>query len=113
LKRKDDAMIQNYAQKVTALQGRTKTYTQSPFIEFTLAQSLMNQDKNKDALQILKSLDGRKLTAEQRSRQKYLVGSLEMTMGRIKEAKAAFDASIKANKGSAWGKLAKDALGLL
>lgn len=113
LKRKDDAMIQNYAQKVTALQGRTKTYTQSPFIEFTLAQSLMNQDKNKEALQILKSLDGRKLTAEKRSRQKYLVGSLEMTMGRIKEAKAAFDASIKANKGSAWGKLAKDALGLL
>lgn len=113
LKRKDEAIVQNYANRVTALQNRTKTYTQSPFIEFTLAQSLMNQEKNKDALQILKSLNGRKLNNEKRSRQHYLIGSLAMKMGKTAEAKKSFNASINADPKSAWGKLAKDALGLL
>ncbi len=113
LKRKDEIMVQSYASKVIALQKRTSTYTQSPFIEFTLAQSFMNQDKNNEALDVLKSLNARRLTPEKRSRQQYLMGSLEMKMGRNGDAKAAFNASIKADKNSAWGKLAKDALGLL
>jgi len=113
LKRKDEVLVQSYGQKVVALQKRTKTYTQSPFIEFTLAQSLMNQDKNKEALEVLKSLNPRKLNTEKRSRQQYLIGSLAMKMGNNGEAKAAFSASIKADKNSAWGKLAKDALELL
>ena len=113
LKRKDDVMVQTYAAKVIALQKRTSSYTQSPFIEFTLAQVLISQEKNKEALAVLKSLDARKLTTEKRSRQQYLIGSLAMKMGRNTEAKTAFNASIKADKNSAWGKLAKDALGLL
>jgi len=113
VKRKDDVMIQSYAQKVVTLQGRTKTYTQSPFIEFTLAQSLMNRDKNKEAVEVLKTLNPRTLTNEKRARQQYLMGSLLMKLGRNSEAKVAFNGSIKADKNSAWGKLAKDALGLL
>jgi len=113
LKRKDDLLVQNYANRVVTLQNRTKSYTQSPFIEFTLAQSLMNQEKNNDALTILKSLTPRKLNPQQRSRQQYLIGSLEMKLGKTAEAKTAFSASIKADPASAWGKLAKDALGLL
>lgn len=113
LKRKDEVMVQSYAAKVMALQKRTSTYTQSPFIEFTLAQSLMNQEKNKEALDVLKSLNARNLTSERRSRQQYLIGSLAMKIGRKDDAKIAFNASIKADKNSAWGKLAKDALGLL
>jgi len=113
LKRKDDVMVQSYSAKVMALQKRTSTTTQSPFIEFTLAQVLMNQEKNKEALSILKGLNTLKLNSEKRSRQQYLIGSLAMKMGNNSEAKAAFNASIKADKNSAWGKLAKDALGLL
>lgn len=113
LKRKDDLLIQNYANRVVALQNRTKSYTQSPFIEFTLAQALMNQGKDNDALGILKSLTQRKINNEQRSRQQYLIGSLTMKLGKKDQAKTAFNASIKADAKSAWGKLAKDALGLL
>jgi tetratricopeptide (TPR) repeat protein len=113
LKRKDDLLVQNYANRVVALQNRTKSYTQSPFIEFTLAQSLMNQEKNNDALKTLTNLTPRKLNIEQRSRQQYLIGSLQMKLGKTAEAKLAFSASIKADGKSAWGKLAKDALGLL
>ena len=113
LKRKDEALVQNYANRVVALQNRTKTYTQSPFIEFTLAQSLINQEKNNEALVVLTSLNARKLTPEKRSRQQYLMGSLAMKLGKTAQAKASFGESIKADAKSAWGKLAKDALGLI
>lgn len=113
LKQKDEAITQNYARKVIALQDRTKTYTQSPYIEFTLAQSYQNLGKDKDALNVLRSLNGRKLTPERRSRQQYLIGAVEQKMGNRRAAREAFNASIKADPASAWGKLAKDALGLL
>lgn len=113
LQRKDEAMVQNYGNKVIALQKRTNTMTQSPFVEFTMAQSLMNQNKNKEALGVLKALDKIKLSGEKRSRQYYLMGSISMTLGNNTEAKNSFNASMKADKNSAWAKLAKDALGLL
>lgn len=113
LKRKDEAMVQNYARKVMALQGRTKTYTQTPYIEFTLAQSLQNVGKDAEALEVLKTLNARKLTAEKRARQQYLIGAVAQTLGLKSQARAAFNASIKADQNSAWGKLAKDALGLM
>lgn len=111
--RKDEALTQTYARKVIALQVKTKTYTQSPYIEFTLAQSYQKLGRDADALEILKSLNGRKLDKEKRSRQQYLMGSLAQKLGRKAEARTAYNASIKADAGSAWGKLAKDALGLL
>jgi tetratricopeptide (TPR) repeat protein len=113
LKRKDEALTQNYARKVIALQERTKTYTQTPYIEFTLAQSYQNLGKDGEALQVLRTLNGRKLTNERRSRQQYLIGSIEQKLGNKRQAREAFNASIKADKNSAWGKLAKDALTLL
>ncbi|MBV5334278.1 MAG: hypothetical protein JZU49_00550, partial [Sulfuricurvum sp.] len=67
LKRKDEAMVQSYSNKVMALQKRTATNTQSPFIEFTFAQSLMNQEKNKEALGVLKGLNTIKLNPEKKS----------------------------------------------
>jgi len=111
--RKDEAMIQTYARKVMALQNKTKSYTQSPYIEFTLAQSYQNLGKDPEALETLKSLNARKLDKEKRSRQQYLMGSLAQKMGRKAEARTAYNASIKADSASAWGKLAKDALALL
>lgn len=112
LKRKDESMTQTYARKVMALQERTKTYTQSPYIEFTLSQSYQNVGKDGDALKVLRSLNTKKLLNEKRSRQQYLIGAIEQKLGNKRQARAAFDESIKADKNSAWGKLAKDALAL-
>lgn len=112
LKQKDEAMTQTYARKVIALQERTKSYTQSPYIEFTLAQSYQNLGKDTDALNVLKTLNKQKLNAEKRSRQQYLIGAIEQRLGHKREARDAFNASIKSAKDSAWGKLAKDALAL-
>jgi len=112
LKRKDEALTQTYSRKVMALQERTKTYTQSPYIEFTLAQSYQNLGKDGDALKVLRTLNARKMTNEKRARQQYLIGSIEQKLGNKRQSREAFNASIKADKNSAWGKLAKDALAL-
>ncbi|MDX1296128.1 MAG: tetratricopeptide repeat protein, partial [Sulfurimonadaceae bacterium] len=40
--RKESTMVEVYAAKVIALQKRTNSYSQSPYIEFTLVQALMD-----------------------------------------------------------------------
>lgn len=112
-KSKDNAMIETYATKVIALQDRTNSHTQSPYIEFTLVQAYIIDEKTKEALQTLKTLDSRDLNDEHRSRQKYLEGTLLQRTAGPKASQAAFEAAVKAAPDSAWGKLAKDALELL
>ena len=111
--RKDDAMIITYARKVVDLQARTKTRTQSPYIEFTLAQAQINLGQNENALATVRQLDDFGLGSEQRARQKYLTGSLLQKLGRDEAARTAYQASIDADETSAWGKLSKDAMSLL
>jgi hypothetical protein len=62
---------------------------------------------------VLKTLNKQKLETDKRARQQYLIGAIEQKLGHKREARDAFNASIKTDKNSAWGKLAKDALGLL
>jgi predicted negative regulator of RcsB-dependent stress response len=111
--RKDDGMIITYAQKVVDLQTKTKTRTQSPYIEFTLAQAQINLGQHENALATVRKLNAFELSDEQRARQKYLTGSLLQKLGRNDEAKAAYQASIDAGETSAWGKLSVDAMNLL
>lgn len=111
--RKDNVMIESYALKVIQLQRSTGSYTQSPYIEFSLAGAFIASDKNKKALEVLQSLDKRDLVSEHRARQKYLEGTQLQKLSRALEAKKAFEAAVEAEPDSAWGKLAGDALGLL
>jgi hypothetical protein len=78
-----------------------------------LAQSYQNLGKDTAALSVLKTLNKQKLETDKRARQQYLIGAIEQKLGHKREARDAFNASIKTDKNSAWGKLAKDALGLL
>ena len=110
---KDDMMVRNYANKIMQLQKKANSYTQSPYVEFILAQVLMNDNKNAKALEVLNSLDKRDITKDKRSRQKYLMGVLYQKLGDIQKSKESFNRSIEADANSSWAKLAKDALKLL
>ena len=112
-KRKDDRIIENYATKVMRLQEKTGSFTQSPYIEFTLVRALLNSAKEAEALNALQTLERQVLTPEQRARQKYLLGTLLQKAARPQEAKKAYEASLEADATSAWGKLASDALDLM
>lgn len=110
---KDDNIIITYAQKVMEQQRQTSSFTQSPYVEFTLYQAYLDKDNITRAMDTLYELDNRKLTKEQRSRQKYLLGSLLQKEWRYDEAKEEFAKSIAADKDSAWAKLASDSMKLI
>ncbi|MEA3372154.1 MAG: flagellar protein [Campylobacterota bacterium] len=112
-RQKSDTLIENYSNKVIALQNKTNTRTQSPYIEFTLVQSLIDLNKTEKALQVVRSLEKIKLSNEKRARQKYLEGTLLQKLSRNSEAKKAYEESMEADAASAWGKLANDSLELL
>ena len=106
---KDNNIIIKYGNIVRNLQLKTKTHFQSPYIEFTLYQAYIDIEDYNMALEIIKSLDDVELTPSQRARQKYLLGSVYSRLWRDFEAKEAYDEAIKADKDSAWAKLAKSA----
>jgi len=113
LKQRDDVIIQTYTQKVMKLQDKTKSYSQSPFVEFAALQVLKTQGKKKEQITILNELVKRELKNKDKSRVYYMLGSILMKEGKSEEAKSAFDESIKADNTSAWSGLSKDALDLL
>lgn len=113
LKERDDVLIQTYSNKVMALQEKTKSYSQSPFVEFAALQVLKAQKKDKEQLSLLNELLKRDLNDKEKSRVQYMLGSLLMKDNKNQEAKTAFELSIKADEKSAWASLSKDALELL
>lgn len=113
VKEKDDVITLGYAKKVMALQEESKSYTQTPFVEFAAIQVYKNQKDDKAQKEILQGLLTQKLGPKDKARSLYLLGSIEMKEGRNKEAKAAFEESMATEQDSAWAKLSQDALKLL
>ncbi|MFA6192912.1 MAG: tetratricopeptide repeat protein [Sulfurimonas sp.] len=109
---KDDNMVIKYGKEVVNVQNKSKSYAQSPFVEFTLYQSYINKEDFEKALEIIKSLDSVELTNPQRARQKYLLGTVYSKLMRTEDAKKAYQEVIDADPTSAWAKLAKDAKNL-
>ncbi len=106
---KDDNIIIKYATQVMDIQTSSNSFAQSPFVEFTLYQAYINKDDFNKALDVIKSLDTIDLNNNQRSRQKYLLGSVYSRLWRDDEAKEAYQESINADPKSAWAKLAEEA----
>lgn len=107
--RSDDNLVIKYANKVVKIQEASSSYAQSPFVEFTLYQAYINKEELKRALETIKSLDDVKISNIDRSRQKYLLGTVYEKLWRGEEAERAYQDSIDADRDSAWAKLAKTA----
>jgi len=107
--RKDDNIVIKYGRAVVKIQNASNSFAQSPFVEFTLYQAYLKKEEINEALEIIKSLDSVELTPNQRSRQKYLLGTVYDKLWRDDEAVQAYSAAITADPTSAWAQLAKDA----
>jgi len=110
--RKDDNIVIKYGQIAYKIQEDSDSHAQSPMLEFTLYQAYINQEQFAKALDVISSLNSVKLDKNQESRQKYLLGSIYSKLWRDDDAKKAYEDSIKADKTSAWAKLAKSALSI-
>ena len=108
----DNNIIIKYATDIMNLQKRTFSYTQTPYVEFTLYQAYITDEYYEKALAVIISLDDRDLSKNDRSRQKYLLGNVYSRLWRDDEAQVAYQESIDADSNSAWAKLAKSAKGL-
>lgn len=107
---KDSNIVIKYAKYVMQIQKETSTYVESPYVEFTLSQVYIEKELYNKALKVLKSLEKVKLTNKERSRAKYMLGSVYTKLWRDSEAKKAYKASIDADATTPWAKLAKSAL---
>ena len=110
--RKDSNLVIEYAKKIINIQKASQSFAQSPFVEFTLYQAYIDKEKYNEALDVIKSLDNIELSNANRSRQKYLLGSVYDRLWRDDDAKQAYQEAIDADKGSAWAKLAEGAKGI-
>ncbi len=110
--RKDDNIVIKYGQIVYKIQKDSDSHAQSPMLEFALYQAYINQEQLDKALDVISSLNSVKLEKNQESRQKYLLGSVYSKLWRDDDAKKAYEDAIKADKTSAWAKLAKSALSI-
>jgi hypothetical protein len=107
--KKDDNLVLQYGNEVMKIQKESDSYAQSPFVEFALYQAYINKEELNKALQTIKSLDNVELDKGDRSRQKYLLGSIYEKLWRGEEAQQAYQESIDADASSAWAKLAEGA----
>ena len=107
--RNDDNIVINYGSKVEKIQKRSNSYAQSPYVEFTLYQAYMNKEEYAKALETIEILEKVELNKKDRSRQKYLLGTVLNKLWRNDAADKAFDAAIEADKDSSWAKLAQSA----
>ncbi|MBN2895484.1 MAG: hypothetical protein JXK05_06285 [Campylobacterales bacterium] len=110
---KNSVMVENFGKKVVKLQQAAGSYTQSPYVEFTLAQTLIELDKSQEAYDLLQTLEARPIQTEQRSRQHYMLGTLYQKRGDRDAARSAYEKSQSEDPQGVWGKLASDALGLM
>ena len=108
-KNKDDNLVVKYGEEVVKIQNDSSSYAQSPFVEFTLYQTYLNLEDLDKALKIIKSLDTVELSKKDRSRQKYLLGTVYTKLWRNTDADKAYNEAIEADPTSAWAKLATSA----
>ena len=106
----DTNIVLTYGKRVFEIQQAARAYPQTPFVEFTLFQAYMQKEDFQNALEVIRSLDSyENLSNEQRSRQKYLLGTAHAKLWQDAKAQEAYDAAIKADGDSAWAKLAQSA----
>ena len=108
----DDTIVLEYGNKVIAIQKSSNSYAQSPYVEFAVYQAYMNKEDYAKALEVIESLNSVEINNKERSRQKYLLGTVLNKLWRNVEADKAYDAAISADKDSAWAKLAQSAKAL-
>lgn len=106
---KDNNMVIEYGEKIMAIQQSSDSYAQSPFVEFTLYGAYIDKEDYNRALEVIRSLDTLELEATQRSRQKYLLGSVLEKLWRDDASQKAYQEAIDAAPDSAWAQLAKSA----
>ena len=107
--KKDNTIIIKYAKDVMTIQEKSDSYTQSPYVEFTLYGAYIDIEDFNRALDVIESLNNIELKKKDKTRQQYLLGSVYTKLWRDSDANIAYDEVIKLDPTSAWAELARSA----
>lgn len=106
---KDTNLVIEYGEKVLNIQKKSDSRPQTPYVEFTLYEAYIQKENYNKALEVIKLLDDATLSKNNKSRQKYLLGSVLERLWRDDESKKAYQEAIDTDPTSAWAGLAKSA----
>ncbi len=110
--RKDSILISTYAKKIIDLQNKFNSFIESPQIELSYIQSLIDLNKLNEVVEFAKT-PLNNLDDNNKIRFKYLLGTTYQKLDNKDEAKKNFDECVAINGTSSWKKLCEDALKLI
>lgn len=107
----DDNLLLKYSKKIMDIQLANNSYIESPSIELTYMNSLMNLNKLSELIEFGKSM--KLLDDENNVRLKYLMGTAYQKSGDNDLAKREFNECVKINAQSSWKGLCENGLKLI
>lgn len=109
---KNDLLLVSYAQKILTLQRESKSAPLSPAIEFSYIEALKRLGKEREALDVIVSLDVQKLMPKERVRLFYNAGELSLKLKNDTKAKEYFLQCVDTNETSSWKSICEENLKL-
>lgn len=108
---KDELGIEIYAKDILRLQNLTQNTTDSPYVDFALAQSYIRTQRFDEAINVLDKLLQKDINDDNKQKALYLKGSVLKTSGQ--DSQAAFEQCVNINYEGAWKSLCAQALNIL
>lgn len=109
---KNDLLLVSYAQKILTLQRESKSAPLSPAIEFSYIEALKRLGKEREALDVIVSLEAQKLPPKERVRLFYNAGELSLKLKNETKAKEYFLQCVDTNETSSWKSICEENLKL-
>ncbi len=110
--RKDDLLLISHAQKMITLQKNFKSNVYSPNLEFTYIEALKRMGRDKEAYEVLGTLEKEPLAPKERIRLLYNAGELSLKLKDEAKAKAYFTQCVDVNETSSWKSICEENLKL-
>jgi tetratricopeptide (TPR) repeat protein len=107
----DNEMLLKYAKKIIDLQNMYSSYVESPQIELSYMNTLMNINRVQDAIDFGKDI--KNLDDENKIRFKYLVGTAYQKLEEPELAKSTFEDCVNIKAESSWKSLCENSLKLM
>ena len=108
---KDELGIEIYAKDILRLQNLTQNTTDSPYVDFALAQSYIRTQRFDEAINVLDKLLQKDINDDNKQKALYLKGSVLKTSGQ--DSQTAFEQCVNINYEGAWKSLCAQALNIL
>ncbi|RDU64638.1 hypothetical protein CQA53_07710 [Helicobacter didelphidarum] len=108
----DPLALKSEANTIMAIQNKVKDYGFSPYVNFIHINSLIDENKYKEALSELEVLKRFQLNLDDKQQRFYKIANINYTLKNMEESKKALDKCVALGTTTSWGTLCNNALSL-